>query len=62
MKINILFKGYALVAGQWIQLSDKLIFPEEIVRDDPFDYAQELMKQADIKYYLITYDKIKTKE
>ena len=62
MKTGILFKGYILVDDIWMELSDKLNFPKETVGDNPFEYIQDLMKTADIKYYLITYDEFEIKE
>jgi hypothetical protein len=62
MKTGILFKGYLLVDDMWMELSDKLNFPEETVGDNPFEYIKDLVKSANIKYYLITYDKFEIKE
>ena len=62
MRTGILFKGYILVDDMWMELSDKLNFPKETVGDNPFEYIQDLMKTADVKYYLITYDEFKIKE
>ena len=62
MKTGILFKGYILVDDMWMELSDKLNFPEETVGDNPFEYIQDLMKSANIKYYLVTYDEFEIKE
>ena len=62
MKTGISFKGYLLVDDMWMELSDKLNFPEETVGDNPFEYIQDLIKSANIKYYLITYDEFEIKE
>lgn len=62
MKTGILFKGYLLVDDMWMELSDKLNFPEETVGDNPFEYIKDLVKSANIKYYLITYDEFEIKE
>lgn len=62
MKTNILFRGYVLANGIWLELTNKLIFPKETVGDKPFDYIKNLMKMGDIEYYLVTYDEFEIKE
>ena len=62
MRTSILYRGFALVNGEWMELSDKLHFPKESIKGNPFDYIKELMKSCDVEHYLITYDEINVKE
>lgn len=56
---GIQFRGYAKLNEEMVELdSNKLIFPEDAVGEEPFDFLNKFFKNMGIKYYLITYDKI----
>ena len=60
---GIQFRGYAKLDEEMVELdSNKLIFPEDTVREEPFDFLKKFFKNMGIEYYLITYDKIIIKE
>ena len=60
---GIQFRGYAKLDEEMVELdSNKLIFPEDAVGEDPFDFLKKFFKNMGIEYYLITYDKIIIKE
>lgn len=51
-----------MVNDSWIELSDKMNFPAEVIGDEPFDYIQELFKVSGIEKYLVTYYEFNIKE
>jgi hypothetical protein len=56
---GIQFRGYAKLNEEMVELdSNKLIFPEDAVGEEPFDFLKKFFKNMGIEYYLITYDKI----
>jgi hypothetical protein len=56
---GIQFRGYAKLDEEMVELdSNKLIFPEDAVGEEPFDFLKKFFKNMGIEYYLITYDKI----
>ena len=60
---GIQFRGYAKLNEEMVELdSNKLIFPEDAVGEEPFDFLKKFFKNMGIEYYLITYDKIIIKE
>lgn len=60
---GVQFRGYAKLDEEMVELdSNKLIFPEDAVGEDPFDFLKKFFKNMGIEYYLITYDKIIIKE
>lgn len=56
---GIQFRGYAKLDEEMVELdSNKLIFSEDAVGEEPFDFLKKFFKNMGIEYYLITYDKI----
>lgn len=62
MRKGIQFIGYIMVNDEWVELSDKLNFPVEVVGNNPFEYIQELFKASSIEKYLVSYYEFDVKE
>lgn len=59
----IQFIGYAKLENEMVELDpNKLIFPEDTVGEEPFDFLKKFFKNMGIEHYLFTYYKIEIKD